>query len=184
MKNKNKMLFIAVPVMLILLGSVFYEYGYLQVRSQLNDLEDNVSVKTKMLTKYKTIIAQKAELEKRLAALIELRKTEILKTIEGQTPSIAAASLQDMVKGMITARGGTISSERAEKLEETGKFKIITVTIDAVLPDTRALADAIYAIETQSPYLVIREMDTRIRAFKEPRDLTIKLKVSALTGGR
>jgi hypothetical protein len=104
--------------------------------------------------------------------------------IEGQTPSLAAAALQNTIKGMITARGGTISSERAEKPEDTGKFKMITVTIDAILPDTRALGDTLYAIETQTPYLVVRELDTRIRNFKEPRDLMVKLKVSGLTGGK
>ncbi len=88
------------------------------------------------------------------------------------------------MKEFITSRGGTISSERVEKLEEAGHFKIITVTIDAVLPDTRALGDTLFAIETQTPYLVVRELDTRIRNFREPRDLTIKLKVSGLTGGR
>lgn len=184
MRNKNKMIFIAAPVILILFGAVLYEYGYLQVRSQLQDIEGAVAAKVKILKKYNSLIAQKPQLEERLVALRETRKTEISKTIEGQTPSIAAASLQDMVKGIVTARGGSIASERAEKPEELGKFRIITVTIDAVLPDTGALADTIYAIETQSPYLVIRELDTRIKTFKDPRDLTVKLKVSALTEGR
>jgi len=85
---------------------------------------------------------------------------------------------------MITARGGSVASERAEKPEEAGKFRIITVTMEVILPDTRALADTLYAIETQSPYLIVRELDIRIRAFKDPRDLTVKLKVSALTEGR
>jgi hypothetical protein len=184
MGNKNRMLFIAVPVMMILFGVTVYEYGYLRVQSEVSDLEDAMSTKTKTLAKYRTLIAQKPGFEIKLAALREARKTESSKTIEGQTPSIAAANLQDTIKGMITARGGTIASERAEKPEEAGKFRIITVTVDAVLPDTRALADTLYAIETQSPYLVIRELDARIRAFKDPRDLTVKLKVSAMTEGR
>jgi hypothetical protein len=184
MGNKSRMLFIAIPIMLILFGIVIYEYGYLSVQSELNDLENAMSAKAKTLGKYKIMIEQKPLLEEKMMILREARKTEISKTIEGQTPSIAAASLQDMVKGMITARGGFISSERAEKPEEAGKFKTITVTIEAVLPETRALAETLYAIETQSPNLVVRELDARIRAFKDPRDLTVKLKVSALTEGR
>jgi len=183
MGNKNRMLFIAVPVMVVLLGVTMYDYGYLRVQSEINDLADGVSARAKTLAKYKTLIAQKPGLEERLISLKEARKTESSKTIEGQTPSIAAASLQNMVKGMVTARGGSIASERAEKPEEAGKFRIITVTIEAVLPDTRALADTLHAIETQSPYLVVRELDTRIRAFKDPRDLTVKLKISGLMEG-
>lgn len=169
--------------MIVLSGAVVYEYGYLKVRQELSDLRSSVSDKAKILSKYKSLIAQKPQLEETLAARKETRRMESVRLIEGQTPSIAAASLQNVIKGMITSRGGTISSDRVEKMEETGKFKIISVTFDAVMPDTRALADTLYAVETQSPYLVVREMDVRIRNFKEPRELTVRLKVSGLTGG-
>ena len=85
---------------------------------------------------------------------------------------------------MITARGGTISSERVEKPEDLGKFKVVSVSIDAVVPDPRALSDALYAMETQTPYLVIRELDSRVRNFTQPRDLMLRLKVSGITGGK
>jgi hypothetical protein len=173
----------AIPLIIILAGAVFYEYGYRRVQSELKDLKSDVSEKTKILSKYKSLLAERPQLEEALAAAKENRKMENTRLIEGQTPSVAAASLQNVIKGMITARGGTIASDRVEKLEGAGKFRIISVTFDAVMPDTRALADTLYAIETQSPYLVVRELDIRIRNFKEPRDLTVKLKVSGLTGG-
>jgi hypothetical protein len=184
MKKSSKILIIAIPLMIILFGAVIYQYGYLKVQSELTGMEDAASVKAKILEKYMTMIADKPLIEQKLAARKEARKAENSKLIEGQTPSVAAAALQSTVKAMITARGGGISSERVEKPEDTGKLKMITVTIDAVLPDTRALGDTLYAVETQTPYLVIRELDVRIRNFKEPRDLMVKLKVSGLTGGR
>jgi len=183
MRRRNKMLMIALPLMIILAGAVIYEYGYLKVQSEFKDLQSAVSSKSKILAKYKALLAEKPYLEERLAQIKETRKVENTRLIEGQTPSVAAASLQNVIKGMITSRGGTIASDRVEKPEGTGKFRIISVTFDAVMPDTRALADTLHAIETQSPYLVIRELDIRIRNFKEPRDLTVKLKVSGLTGG-
>jgi len=184
MKRKSKILLIAVPFMIILLGAVIYQYGYLRVQSELAVMEETASVKLKTLEKYINLIADKPRIEEKLAAVRETRKAENSKMIEGQTLSVAAATLQNSVKGMITARGGSISSDRVEKPEDAGKFKMITVTVDAVLPDTRALGDTLYAIETQTPYLVVRELDTRIRNFREPRDLMVKLKVSGLTGGK
>jgi len=184
MKRNSKILMIALPLMAVLAGAVFYEYGYLRVRSELSVMKDITDTKTQTLIKYVTLIADKPRLEERLAASREARKADTSKLIEGQTPSVAAATLQNTVKSMITARGGTISSERVERPEEIGKFKVITVTVDAVLPETKALSDALYAIETQTPYLVVREIDARIRNFREPRDLLVKLKVSGLTGGR
>jgi len=183
MKKKNKFLLVAIPVIIVLLGAVIYQYGVLKVRSELGEREEMVSVKAKTLNKYMTLIADKPRLEQELAASRESRKAQDSKMIDGQTASVAAAALQSTVKEMIMSRGGSITSERVEKPENAGKFKIITVTIDAVLPDTRILGDTLYAIETQTPYLVVRELDTRIRNFKEPRELTVKLKVSGLTGG-
>jgi hypothetical protein len=183
LKRKSEILVIVVPLMIILFGAVMYQYGYLRVQSELAATEDAAAGKLKALSKYMTQIADKPRLEEKLTAQREVRKAENSKMIEGQTPSIAAADLQGAVREIITSRGGSISSERVEKPEEAGKFKIITVTIDAVLPDTRALNDTLYAIETQTPHLVVRDLDARIRNFKEPRDLTVKLKVSGLTGG-
>jgi len=183
MRRKNSILLVAVPLMLILLGIVAYEYGYLRVRAELTDLEGMASSRSKTLAKYLALIAEKPGLEEKLADMEDKRKTDSSKMIEGQTPSIAAASLQSVVKGVITARGGNIASDRVEKAEEMGKFKMITVTVDSVMPDTKALGDILHTIETQTPYLVVREMDVRIRNFKDPRDLSVKLKVSGLTGG-
>jgi len=183
MKRKSNILFIAIPLMIILFGAVIYQYGYLRVQSELIEMEDAAAIKTGTLQKYMTVIADKPRIEAKLTALREVRKAENSKIIEGPTPSIAAAALQSTVDVLITSRGGTISSERVEKPEDAGNFKMITVTIDAIVPDIRALGDTLHAIETQTPYLVVREMDARIRNFKEPRDLTVKLKVSGLTGG-
>ncbi|MDA8125425.1 MAG: type II secretion system protein GspM [Deltaproteobacteria bacterium] len=183
MKKNGNLLWIAVPVLIVLLGAVVYQYGFLRVRAELSEMEETVAVKSKLLGKYMALIADKPRIEQALTAVKETRKAQNAKMIEGQTASVAAAALQSMVKEIILSRGGNITSERVEKPEDAGKFKMITVTIDAVLPDTRLLGDTLYTIETQTPYLVVRELDVRIRNFKEPRDLTVKLKVSGLTGG-
>ncbi len=184
MKKNSKFLMFSLPLAIVLFGFTFYEYGYLKVQSEIAERKEMAFEKKKILRKYLTLIADKPRIDARLAALTEARKAENSKIIEGQTPAVAAAALQNTVKGMIALRGGTISSERIEKPEDLGKFKIITVIIDAVLPDIRTLSDTLYAIETQTPYLVVRELDTTIMNYQTPRELTIRLKLSGLTGGR
>lgn len=181
--RNSKILTVAVPVMVILAAAAIYEYGYLRVQDEVSAAQEAAAVKSKTLEKYVTLIAQKPELEKQLVALKDLRKAEDRKIIEGQTPSLAAAALQNAVKGLITGRSGTISSERVEKPEALGKFKLISVSIDAVLPDAKALADVLYAIETQTPYLAVKEIDARIRNINDPRELMVRLKISAITAG-
>jgi hypothetical protein len=184
MKRNSPILLIAVPLMIILLGAFIYQYGYLRIQSEVTDMKDAAYIKSKILQKYVTLIADRPRIEGQLIAAREARKADNAKMVEGQTAPVAAASLQNTVKEMIISRGGSISSERAEKPEAADPFEMINVTIDAIVPDVRALGETLHAIETQTPVLVIREVDVRIRNFKEPRDLTVKLKVSGLTEGR
>jgi hypothetical protein len=170
--------------MVVLLGFVLYQYVYLRIQAEVASIKESQEIKTRTLEKYVTLIAEKPDIEKKLAALKDSRKADDVKLIEGETLSLASAALQDMVKDIVTRSGGTISSQRVGKPEDLGKFKIITVSMDTILPDPRALRDILYAVETQTPYLVVKDLDARIRNYKDPRDQVVKLDVSALTSSR
>lgn len=182
--KRSKTLIITIPLMVTLLGLVMYQFVYLRIQADVASIKEGQSFKTKTLGKYITLISGKPQLGKKLVSLKESRTADDSKLIEGQTPSLAAAALQDIVKNTVTGSGGTISSERVVKPEDLGKFNVISVSIDTVLPDSRALSDILYSLETQTPYLIVKELDIRIRDFRNPRELMVKLDVSAITGGR
>jgi hypothetical protein len=182
--RKTKTLIVSIPFMIILMGLLIYQYGYLRIRSELATIQEEQAIKTRTLEKYINLISEKPHLETRLASLRDTRKADDSKLIEGQTPSLAAAQLQEIVKSTITGRGGTISSERVGKPGDLGKFKVISVSVDASIPDSRALSEILYSIETRTPYLVIKELDTRVKNYRDPREIMVKLDVSALTAGR
>jgi hypothetical protein len=184
MKSKSKLLVMAIPVIIVLAGLVAYQYGYQGVKGEMSSMKEMQASKTKMLEKYIELIAEKPDLERKLEILKEERKTDDSKIIEAQTLSIAAATLQETVKALITGRGGSITSERVEKPDTLGNFKVINVSIDAIVPDTRVLSDLLYGVETRTPYLIIKEVDTRVRNFRDPKELMVKIRVSALTGGQ
>lgn len=175
---------IAIPLMVVLLGIFLYRYGYVRVRAELKTIKEDQAISMKTLEKYITLISEKPELEKRLISLTEKRKTDSAKLIEGLTPSLVAAALQDTVNGIVKGRGGTIASERVSKPEDLGKFKVITVSMDVTLQDVSALSDVLNSIETHTPSLVVKELDVRIRDFRNPKELMVKLDVSAITGGK
>ncbi len=181
---KNKTMIISIPLMFILMILLFYQYGYLKIQSDLATIKEEQGIKTKTLEKYINLISEKPSLERKLASLKETRKADDSKLIEGQTLSLAAAQLQEMVKSAVTERGGTISSERVGKPEDYGRFKIISVSVDAVIPDSRVLGEILYSIETRTPYLAVKELDTRVKNYRDPRELMVKLEVAALTGGK
>lgn len=175
---------LAVPVIVVLLGMVVYEYGYLSLQEEVQDLREQELAKQKTLQKYVNLIAEKPSLEKQFIALKETRSADASKLIEGDTPSLAAAKLQETVKGIITGKGGSISSERVAKVETFEMFKVINISIDITVPDARALSDILYSIETRTPYLVVKDIDSRVRNYRDPRELIVKLDISALYGGK
>jgi hypothetical protein len=184
MRQRSSILRIAAPLIFVLLCWAGYEYGYKSVEDQMTGIKEMQRTKIKTLQKYMNIIAEKPGLEARLAALKEKRTADQSKIIEATTPSLAANTLVDTVKTIVTGKGGSITSERAEKPDDLGKFKIVNVAMDVVLPDARALSDVIYGIETRTPYIVVKELDSRVRNFREPREIMVKLRVAALTGGK
>lgn len=182
--KRSKTFIVTIPVMILLIGLIIYQYGFLSVQDRLQEIKEEQAIKTRTLEKYISLISERPQLEKTLASLNETRKSLDEKLIEGNTPALAAANLQETVKNIVMSAGGTFTSERIGKPEELKKFRIITVSMDIVLPDIKALGDILHAIETKTPYLILNDLDVRVRNFRDPRELTVKMDVSALTSGK
>lgn len=179
-KARSSLIGVATPLIAVLIGLVLYQHVYVRVRTDLKMVREERALKMRMLKKQVALISERPGLEKRLAHLTEQRKVADSKVLTGNTPALAGASLQEAVKSIITEKGGAISSERIEKPEDTGHFKVVTASFDCLVPDVRSLNDILYALETRTPYLAVKEVDTRIRDFRNPRELMVKLTVSAL----
>jgi hypothetical protein len=184
MKLRSKRSLLLLPLVAGLLGLVIYNNGVLAVYGKISSMREMEAEKIRTLDKYDRFIARKSELQARLAASREARRADDTKLIDGQTATVAAANLQNTIKGILTSRGGSLTSTRIEKPEEAGVFTLVSVSIDGMVPDTRALVDALYAIETQTPYLLVTELDARTRDYREPRELIVRLKVTGLTGSK
>jgi hypothetical protein len=184
MERRNRILRLALPIIVVLFALVVYQYGYERVAAEMAAIKEMQLTKTRTLDKYVNIIAEKPFLESKLQSLKETRKNDDSKMIAAETPSLAANTLENIVKGIITSRGGTISSERVEKPDDLGEFKVVNVSMDLILPDARALSDVVYGIESRTPHIIMKELDVRVRNFREPRELMVKMKIAALTGGK
>jgi len=179
--KKNKPLTIAIPLLLILF-LIAAEYGYSKIQSKMASIKERQAGKTQLVEKYISLISDKPALAKRFASLKEERSALNAKLIEGSTPSIAAAALQEKIKGIVAENGGRISSERIEKTEDLDAFSIISVSINAVLPDSGALNNILYSVETHTPSLFVKELDVTVKNPRKPTgDITVNLVVSAAT---
>ncbi len=172
-----------IPLLIILSFMILYKYGYGWLRSDLAEKREALSVKEKTLDQYRSLIAERSQVEQRLGALREEQNASLPRLITGETPSVSAAILQDGIREILVQHGGTISSERVGQPERRDPLHIISVQFDAVLPDASALRDALYALETADQYLVVNTLDVRVQNIRRPGSLIVKIKVSALSAG-
>ncbi|RJQ56852.1 MAG: hypothetical protein C4526_00720 [Nitrospiraceae bacterium] len=180
----SKSLLIMMPVVVILLGIIIYQYGYLRVQSEIASIKEEQDLKSEILGKYVNLISQIPRMEKELLSRRQARDSYNAKFLAGDTDEIAAAALLDLVRGILSARGGKVSGGQIAQPSEKGIFRIINISVDAVMPDVSALSDAVYTMETHTPQFFIRDMDVRIKDLKTPRELIVKLNVSAMTAGK
>jgi hypothetical protein len=186
LRKRNKCFILAVPALAVLLVYAVYMHGVARAKAQIASISELECTSMANLQKCLGLVAERPDLENKLASLRESRKAEDTKLIDGSSPALAAANLQNIVKGKIVACGGTVSSERVEKPEDTktGKLKLITISLDATVPDVGALNSMLYALETSTPCISIRDMECRIIDWKEPKKLSVRLKISALMTGK
>jgi len=114
-------------------------------------------------------------------AIKEQGKAQDVTLISGEPISLASENLRELVKGVVSGRGGTISSERIGKSEDLEKptvappgaatpaakapaakkatkpvagpkLQVLSVSIDSVLPDTSALSDILFRLK-QGPLI-------------------------------
>ena len=77
-------------------------------------------------------------------------------------PSLAAAELQQRVKSVVEAVGGTLRSTQALPPTEEGGAVKVTVSA-AMTGDTESLRKILYELESQTPLLFVDNLDVSAR---------------------
>ncbi|GBE02186.1 general secretion pathway protein M [bacterium BMS3Bbin06] len=177
----NRRRLIGIILIALLSIAVFYQYGVSGLRERNRNLREEKEIKIRTLTKYRALLSQEEALRKEVNELRSLVKDEELKLLSGDTPALASASLQGMVKRIITDAGATIRSERVERTEEHDGYRVVSVSVDLNVKSIAELSNIIYNIESRTPYMVMREMSIRVRNYRRPSGLTVRLKISGLS---
>ncbi len=177
----NRRIVAAGAVIFILTALTIYRYGVVYLGERLEQVREEREMKVKTLSKYRALLSKRESISQDVAGLKRLLKDEELKLLSGNTPALASASLQEIIKQIITAKGATISSERVEKTEDYDGYRVVSVSVDMIVDGISSLNEIIYSIESRTPYMVIRELDVRVRNYRNPAQLTVRLKVSGLS---
>jgi len=105
--------------------------------------------------------ADRPRLQESLKA-IEGRQTGQGKLLASKNADLAAAELQQRLKQVIGASGGTAESISILQPEDRASFRKITLRV-AVASNTVALQKILHALENSAPYLYIQNLDVRLR---------------------
>ena len=123
------------------------------------DNQDHISRTSKLQQRYRALAAERPVLTRRLAAFADENDLHAA-YLEGPSDALAAAELQDLAATAIGDASGEITStqilpsvkvEDGPRLRQTGLKLRFSADIDG-------LAEALYDLETNEPYLFVDEL--------------------------
>ena len=97
-----------------------------------------------------------------LIASIQQDRDAVAQYLPQSAPSLAAAELQQRVKAVVEAVGGTLRSTQALPPTEEGGAVKVTVSA-AMTGDTESLRKILYELESQTPLLFVDNLDVTAR---------------------
>jgi hypothetical protein len=145
---------------------------------------DAIASLTDRLERYRRVAAQAPEYRAALEGMREKNSRSFF--LKNNAPNLAAAELQEIVRGAIEGNGGRISTSQNQPPKDDGRFRQIIANVQ-FFATTPNLQKILNALETQQPYLVVEDITIRpmnaFRGFKpgpgqEP-ELNVNLDVAA-----
>lgn len=169
--------FLALTILVALLAGLWL-FVAAPVAAKIELHRESIAQSRDLLVRYRRLAAGRTEIAK---ALDQARGARAAtgRFLDGSSSEIVAAELQNDVKTMISASGGTLKSTQLLPHEDTEEWRRVTIRVNMSASIETTIA-VFHAIETANPYLFLGNV--QIRA---PRSLTRRLKrtkVTAATG--
>ncbi len=149
---------------LLLLAGVLSGFYGLLVAPFLDargEVEESLAQADELSARYERIGARRDALEAQLEALTA-KQAENGVYLEGTTDTLAAAQLQERVGARIAASGGTLRSIQILPAKSDGDFRRVSLRVQFT-GTIQALADLLYALETERTHLFVDNLDVRNR---------------------
>ncbi|MDR2710652.1 MAG: type II secretion system protein M [Burkholderiales bacterium] len=111
-----------------------------------------------LMARYQRLIAQQPQVEAALEALKKKNGRRFF--LKNTATNLAGAELEELVRGGVEKNGGRVTTSQNIAPKEGGDFQKITVNVQ-FFATTPNLQKVVYALETQTPYLVIDALTLR-----------------------
>jgi hypothetical protein len=161
-REKRFLVIGVVVASLIIIYRLFAWYG--DVTGEVRDLTD---AKLMMLEKQMTNISEMQGLQDDLQDFRNEAAMQKKALLRGDKPPVAAAELQNLIKGMISSLNIEMRSERTIGTVDAGHYIGIPVEI-GFITDTGKLKSLLYKIRTSSLLLNVSELKIRVTNLNNP----------------
>jgi len=145
-------------------------------------IREEIPVKIKQLEKYRQFAAGKSQVQDNLKNVTALASEGMYKLLSGDTPPLAAANLQDILKTLSAKNQIAIKSEKVLNPISAVFFEQIPVQVEFMGSITN-LTNFLYDIETYEKLLILTDLDIRVINRRNPQDVAVAIVVAGLMKG-
>ena len=142
-----------------------------------SDIREGTERKEMMLQKFKKVINQKEEIEKRLTQVKGKQNQLNRKLLKGSTPSLAAAEMQKILEKLSKTHKLELKSVKVKDAEEKGEFLVIPLEI-RLITDLNRMRKFLAGLEKNAKYLVIPKLKISVKNQKDPKEVIVTMVVT------
>ena len=129
-------------------------HGYLQQQAELEHYRERIE-------RLSRVAAHRDAFAEQLQQLAG-RRVLSRYVLSQRSETLAAAALQEQLKGIVEGSGGRLTSTRTMPAQRAGGFLKVSVSARMSV-DTDALRQVLYDLESNVPYLMVDELSVRSR---------------------
>jgi len=179
--SQKKFLWVLIAVAVAIF---IYFYGILPLAEAKKKAEDEIVMNQKLLSKYTEILQTRKTIEESLEKTLKQSEEVWKKLLPGETPQLAGAHLQDVVKKLSDRYGLSLRSFRILEAKDLGTYQRISLQIDFnPMSNMANLTQFIYDLEHQDMEISISDMDLLIFNPRMPNTIQGNLVISGLMKG-
>lgn len=160
----------------ILIGVAFLTLllveGILPLIDEMKKTQEEISIKKMTLERYVKVLQNRKVVEEELDRAQKQHEALQKRLLLGETPQLASAHLQEVVKKILERNGMTLRSFRILEPKETPSYQKISIHIDFnPVNNLLSLIQFIHEIETHEKELMISEMDLIVPNVRNPNQI-------------
>ncbi|MBK8182870.1 MAG: type II secretion system protein M [Candidatus Competibacteraceae bacterium] len=151
----------ALLLLVLLLGGGLYLLAQRVWIDRYRYYQGHLEQQTNRLAQLERITASRDRIQQSITR-IQQDRNAAAQYLPQSAPAVAAAELQQRVKSVVEAAGGTLrSTQVAPPAEESGAIKVaVSVSLTG---DTESLQKILYELEAQTPLLFVDNLDVTAR---------------------